>query len=230
MKKTIGIIGGLSPESTSVYYETIIKEYNKLTGGQDYPEILIYSVDFQRYTDFFVAGRWEEIGVEMAGIFEKMRSVGVDFGLISSNTPHRALEYVVSNTKLPIISIVDVTADEVVKSGIKTVGLLGTKFTMKEDFFKDGLKKKGLDAIVPGKEDLVEVDWIIYDELVKGIITDESRKKYIEIIERLKDSGAGGVILGCTEIPLLIGKNDIDIPIFNTTEIHAKAALMRAIG
>ena len=230
MKKTIGIIGGLSPESTVVYYETIIKEYHKMTGLQDYPETLIYSVDFQRYTDFFVAGCWEEIGLEMAGIFERMRSVGVDFGLISSNTPHRAFEYVVSNTKLPLISIVDVTADEVVKSGIGVVGLLGTKFTMKEDFFKDGLKNRGVDAIVPVEADLIEVDRIIYQELVRGVISEKSRRKYVNIIEKLKDSGAGGVILGCTEIPLLIGKNDIDIPIFNTTEIHAKAALMRAMG
>jgi aspartate racemase len=228
-RKRIGILGGLSPESTTVYYDIIIRDYFMRTGDERYPEILIYSVDFDRYTQWFVDGRWEEAGRDMAEIFEKMRSVGVDFGLIAANTPHRSLEYVLRWTELPILSIIDVTADAVLKTGIKTVGLLGTRFTMQEDFYKSGLSARGLGVIIPEEDEMVEVHRVIYEELVKNVVLDESRDRYIQIIENLSHRGAEGIILGCTEIPLLIGEGDVGLPLFNTTEIHANAALMRAV-
>jgi aspartate racemase len=228
-RKKIGILGGLSPESTTVYYDIIIREYYKRAGDERYPEILIYSVDFDRYTQWFVDGRWEEAGRDMAEIFEKMRAVGVDFGLIAANTPHRSLEYVLRGTELPILSIIDVTADAVLETGIKTVGLLGTRFTMQEDFYKSGLSERGLGVIIPEEDEMIEVHRVIYEELVKNVVLDESRDRYIQIIENLSHRGAEGIILGCTEIPLLIREGDVGLPLFNTTEIHARAALMRAV-
>lgn len=228
-KKRIGILGGLSPESTTAYYDIIIREYYQLRGDEHYPEIIIYSVDFARYTQWFIDGKWEDAGKHMAEIFEKMRTAGADFGLIAANTPHRALDFVLRWTSLPILSIIEVTAEAVQKARVQTAGLLGTRFTMQEEFYKEGLAQQGLKVIVPDEDDINEVHRIIYDELVKNTIRDESRERYKEIIERLARKGAEGIILGCTEIPLLIGEGDIDLTLFDTTEIHAKAALMRAL-
>lgn len=229
-KKTIGILGGLSPESTSVYYETITREYLKRRGDEYYPDIVIYSVDFGKYTDWFNDGRWEEAGAEMSLVFEKLESAGADFGLIAANTPHRALEYVVKGTNLPILSIIDVAADAVVSAGLNSVGLLGTKFTMVEEFYIRGLEEKGLTVLVPGDDDIDEVNRIIYEELVKGIVKKESFDSFVKVIERLSGRGAKGVILGCTEIQSLVKDGDAAIPLFDTTEIHAKAALEMAIS
>jgi aspartate racemase len=225
MKKKIGILGGLSPESTAVYYTTITQGYLETAGDENYPEIIIYSVNFQKYSDWFSRGKWEEAGRDMAKIFEKLRSAGADFGLIAANTPHRSLEFITPNTELPILSIIDATAESIIASNIKCVGLLGTRFTMQEDFYKVGLNEKGLDVIVPETDDLIEVNRVIYEELVKGIVTDKSKDRYIEIIEKLSKKGAVGIILGCTEIPLLIAPGDVDVPIFDTTKIHGTAAL-----
>jgi len=229
MHKTIGILGGLSPESTVAYYETIISEYRNRMKDQHYPEIIITSVDFDAYTEWFVAGKWEEAGRDMAVKFEHMRAAGADFGLISANTPHRALDTVTANTKLPVLSIIAVTADAVKRAKVKTVGLLGTRFTMEEEFYRKGLEDEGITALVPEGDDLDRVHDIIYTELVKHIITDESRTEYLRIIDRLIDRGAEGIILGCTEIPLLIKPGDLSIPVFDTTAIHADAALEKAI-
>jgi aspartate racemase len=203
MSKTLGIIGGLSPESTVIYYEHITRECYKRTGH--FPNVVIRSVDLTDYSAWFSAGDWKRAGSEMAAVFEDMRGIGVDFGLISSNTAHRAMPFVLAGTKLPILSIIDVTADRIVSSGIKTVALLGTRFTMKEEFFTRGLSERGITAIVPDETGIEAVNRIIWEELVKGVIKDESRDVYKSIIGRLVAKGAGGVILGCTEIPLLIG-------------------------
>jgi aspartate racemase len=145
MKKKIGILGGLSPESTAVYYTTITQGYLETASDENYPEIIIYSVNFQKYSDWFSRGEWEEAGRDMAKIFEKLRSAGADFGLIAANTPHRSIKFITPNTELPILSIIDATADSILSSGIECVGLLGTRFTMQEDFYKVGLNEKGLD-------------------------------------------------------------------------------------
>ncbi len=142
MSKTLGMIGGLSPESTVTYYEYITREYSKRTGR--YPDIVIRSVDLTQYTEWFSKGQWERAGQEMAARFEEMRSIGVGLGLICANTPHRALPFVLNGTSLPILSIVEATASAVAESGMKTVGLLGTVFTMKEDFYKRGLSDRGI--------------------------------------------------------------------------------------
>jgi len=228
MPKTIGMIGGLSPESTITYYEHVTRGCYERTGH--YPDVVIRSVDLTDYTAWFSAGDWERAGNAMAAIFEGMRSVGVDFGLICANTPHRALPFVKAGTKLPILSIIDATADEIAKARVKTVALLGTKFTMKEDFYRKGLADRGIAALVPDDAGIEAVNRVIYEELVKGVIRDESRGLFKGVIERLVDEGAGGVILGCTEIPLLIGQKDLSVPVFDTTRIHAEAALNKALG
>jgi aspartate racemase len=227
MPKTIGMIGGLSPESTIIYYEHITRGFYKRTGH--YPDIVIRSVDLTDYTAWFSAGDWKRAGGAMAAIFENMRSIGVDFGIICANTPHRALPYVFEGTSLPILSIVDATADSIIYAGIETVGLLGTKFTMKEDFYKRGLADRGISAIVPNDDEIEIINRIIYEELVKGIITDESRELMKEIIGWLVEEGTKGVILGCTELPLLIAQKDSPVPIYDTTRIHAEAALRYAL-
>jgi aspartate racemase len=223
MSKTLGIIGGLSPESTIAYYEYITRAHFERTGR--YPDIVVRSVDLAQYTAWFSAGDWERAGADMARIFEQMRSIGVDLGLISANTPHRAMPYVLSATSLPILSITAVTADSITERGFSTVGLLGTRFTMREEFFKEALGVRGINAIVPDDDDIETVNRVIYEELVRGIVKDESRGLYREIIGRLVAKGAAGVILGCTEIPLLIKAGDVDIPLFDTTQIHAEAAV-----
>jgi aspartate racemase len=227
MPKTIGMIGGLSPESTITYYEHVTRGCYRRTGS--YPDIVIRSVDLTAYTARFSAGEWQKAGNEMAAIFEQMRSIGVDFGLICANTPHRALPHIEAGTSLPILSIIDATADAIVESGMKTIGLLGTVFTMKEDFYKRGLSDRGITAVVPDDGDIAVINRVIYEELVKGIIREESRDLYRGIIARLAARGAQGIALACTETPLLIRPEDVDIPIFDTTRIHAEAALNRAL-
>jgi aspartate racemase len=227
MSKTIGMIGGLSPESTITYYEHITRGFYERTGHC--PDIVIRSVDLTDYTAWFSAGDWERAGAAMAAIFEQMRSVGVDFGLICANTPHRALPYIFSGTSLPILSIIDATADSIIHAGMKTVGLLGTRFTMKEEFYARGLADRGITAIVPDDEEIGMINRIIYEELVKGIINDESRELLKEIIGWLVEEGAKGIVLGCTELPLLIAQKDCSVPVFDTTRIHAEAALGHAL-
>jgi aspartate racemase len=227
MPKTIGMIGGLSPESTITYYEHITRGCFTRTGN--YPDIIIRSVDLTKYTEWFSTGQWERAGNDMAEIFEQMRFIGADFGLICANTPHRALPYIVSGTSLPILSIIEATADSVIHAGMRSVGLLGTRFTMKEDFYKTGLADRGITAIVPDDDEIERINRVIYDELVKGIIKDESRGLMQEIIGWLVEEGAKGIILGCTEIPLLVTQKDSPVPIFDTTRIHAEAALKKAL-
>ncbi len=228
MPKTIGMIGGLSPESTITYYELITRGFYERTEGH-YPDIVIRSVDLTDYTAWFSEGQWQRAGNAMAAIFEEMRSIGVDFGMICANTPHRALPYVSSGTSLPILSIIDATADSVIHSDVKKVGLLGTRFTMKEDFYRRGLADRRISAIVPNDDEIEIINRIIYEELVKGIIADESREVMREIIGWLVEEGAKGIILGCTELPLLVSQKDSPVPIFDTTRIHAEAALRHAL-
>jgi len=228
-RKTIGILGGLSPESTNAYYDIITKEYYREFNDEHYPEIMIFSVDFEEYTQWFASGQWETAGMEMGSVFERMRKAGADFGLIAANTPHRALGHVLETTSLPILSIIEVTADAIRSAGIGTVALLGTRFTMQEDFYREGLRQRGLEVIVPDEKEIHDINEIIYEELVKNIAREESRDRFLGIIDRLTRAGARGVILGCTEIPLLVRQEDTEVPLFDTLSIHAKAALRHAL-
>ncbi len=230
MHKKIGIIGGLSPESTVTYYLHITRKYVELYGDCSYPEILIYSVNLENYHTWREQNRWDLIADDLTSVAEKLREAGADFGLIATNTMHKVFADVQANTTLPLLHILEPTIKSIKAEGVKNIGLLGTRFTMAEAFYKDELIENGIDCIVPNAEHQEIVHQIIQKELVRGIITNESKQQYIAVINDLITKGAEGIILGCTEIPLLINQPDCTIPVFDTTILHADAALALAVS
>jgi aspartate racemase len=229
MHKKIGIIGGLSPESTASYYLHITRTYVERFGDDGYPEIIIYSVNLENYHRWRSAGRWDLIADDLTQAAVSIQKAGADFGLIATNTMHKVFDEVQSATSLPLINLIEVTAAEAKQQQFKTVGLLGTSFTMSESFYKSGLEKHGLSVVVPSADDQAVIHKIIMEELVRGKFLDASKQHYLVIIEKLKALGAEAIILGCTEIPLLVNQTDCDIPLIDTAKIHAEAALSRAI-
>ncbi len=227
--KTIGLIGGMSWESTLEYYriinETIKEKLNKLHSAK----IIMYSVDFEEIELLQHKGKWDELGKIMAEIAKTLERAGADFIVICTNTMHKVAEEVEKSVRIPLLHIVDVTAEKIKAQGLKKVALLGTKFTMEDNFYRDRLKKHGIEAIIPEEEERQIVHDVIFKELCLGEIKESSKEKFKKIIDNLAKKGAEGVILGCTEIPLLIKQEDVGLPIFDTTEIHAKAAVERAI-
>jgi aspartate racemase len=229
MHRKIGILGGLSPESTVVYYEHITRTYTARYGNYGYPEILIYSVDFQRFMDWQHEGQWAEAARAMSSALNRLHRAGADFGLIATNTMHIVFDEVQAAVEMPLISIVDATADAIRAAGAERVGLLGTVFTMREPFFREGLQRRGIEAAVPDPEDQLRVNGIIYEELCRGEIRLDSRRVFLDVMERLREAGAQGIILGCTEIPLLVRPQDCSLPLFNTAVLHAERALDYAV-
>ena len=227
--KKIGILGGMSPESTTLYYEHITRTYTAQHGDYGYPEILIYSVNFQKFVDWQRDGQWHKAAGEMAGALERLRLAGADFGLIATNTMHHVFAEVQQAVHMPLLSIVDATVEAVLGAGHRSVGILGTVFTMRERFFRDGLERSGIAALVPEPGDQLQVNEVIYQELCRGEIRPDSRRRFLEIIERLRDRGAEGIVLGCTEIPLLLQPQHCDLPLFNTALLHAGKALRFAV-
>lgn len=225
LHQKIGILGGLSPESTSIYYDHIIREYAKRYSDYNYPEIIIYSVNFQQFIDWQNQERWDLAANKMIEVFNILEKAGAEFGLIATNTMHIVLDKVQSEISIPILSIIESTAEVINQEKIKTVGLLGTIFTMSKDFYKQGLEKNGIATLVPENNEQELINKIIFQELTKGIITPQSKADYIKIINKLKTRGAEGIILGCTEIPLLVSGEDCTIRLYDTTRIHAEKAL-----
>ncbi len=225
--KTIGLLGGMSWESTLEYYRIINEEVAKRLNGLHSAKIILYSFDFDEIAELQSQNRWNELGEILAEKAEMLERAGADFILICTNTMHKVADYVQSRINVPLLNIIDCVAEEVVKRGIKRVGLLGTKFTMEDGFYEDGLRRHGLDVIVPDDEDRNEIHRIIFEELCRGIFKEHSKRKLIEIIGRLKMKGAEGVILGCTELPLLV--KEAEIPIFDSTKIHAVYAVEFAL-
>jgi aspartate racemase len=230
MPKTIGILGGTSPESTVEYYIYITREYVRRYGTFAYPEILIYSVSFQEIVDWSNNKEYEAIAVKLSEALNTLHNAGADFGLIAAVTLHVVFDKIAANVEMPLLSIIDCTAERIRKDNLKTVGLLGTRTTMTENFFMEGLSRKGINTIVPDNSDQLRINDILYNEAVKGIIKPESRKKFVKVIETLKARNAEGIILGCTEIPLLVSQEDSELPLYNTTEIHANAALEYSVS
>ena len=229
MHRKIGILGGMSPESTTVYYEHITRGYTERFGDYGYPEILIYSVNFQKFVDWQHAGQWSEATDEMAKALEGLRMAGADFGLIATNTMHMVFDDVQRAVGMPLLSIVDATSEAILDAGLRSVGLLGTVFTMRERFFRDRLAQAGVEVLVPEQTDQDLMNKVIYQELCRGQILPNSRRTFLDIIERLHARGAQGIVLGCTEIPLLVRPEDCALPLFNTTLIHAEKALNLAV-
>jgi aspartate racemase len=228
--KTIGILGGMSPESTVEYYQIITRSYLEAYGDHGYPPVVIYSVSFQPYIDWPKAGEWDKVGEGLGSAARRLQDAGADFIVIATNTMHKVIDAIQGAVDVPVLSLLDVVADAVEAAGMTAVGLLGTIFTMEETFYQDALGARGITALTPEKADREIVNRVIYDELTAGIIREESRAEYVRIIQALQSQGAQGVILGCTEIPLLVGPDDVSLPLFDTTRLHAEAALAEALG
>jgi aspartate racemase len=227
--KKIGILGGMSPESTTLYYEHITRTYTARFGDYGYPEILIYSVNFQKFVDWQHSGQWNLAAQAMAEALERLHVAGADFGLIATNTMHIVFDEVQRAVQMPLLSIIQATADSIVSAGIRSVGFLGTKFTMTEPFFREGLGRSGIKALVPEPGDQQRLNDVIYQELCRGDIRPSSRQLFLEVIEGLRGRGAEGIVLGCTEIPLLVEPKDCAFPLFNTALLHAAKALEFAL-
>ena len=229
MHKTIGILGGMSPESTVAYYEYITRTYTQRFGDYGYPEILIYSVSFQSYVDWPEEDRWDRVAEGLSQAARTLEMAGADFLLIATNTMHIVFDEVEANVNVPMLSLLDTLGEAIERRGMKTVGLLGTAFTMEKTFYHDALAERGIEVLVPKAEDRRRVNDVIYDELVAGEIRDDSRETFLTIINELAERGAEGVILGCTEIPLLVDEEAAGMVLFDTTTIHAEAALRYAV-
>ncbi|GIO85624.1 aspartate racemase [Paenibacillus faecis] len=229
--KTIGLIGGMSWESSLLYYQIINQRVNEKLGGLHSAKSLMYSVDFDEIKSLQYQGKWDEATKLMMDAAQKLESGGADFIVICTNTMHKMAKEVEESVTIPLLHIADATAKEMVKDGRKKVALLGTAFTMEQDFYKGRLRDKfGLDVIVPGEADRRVIHDIIYQELCLGIINDESRQSYLSIIQELGRQGAEAIILGCTEITLLISQEHCGIPLYDTTRLHAESAVDFALS
>lgn len=227
--KTIGLIGGMSWESTVTYYEIANRTMKEELGGLHSAKVLLYSVDFQEIEECQANGEWDKSAQILGDAAENLEKAGADFIVICTNTMHKIAPDIQRRITIPILHIAEATADELEKKNIKKVALLGTKYTMEQDFYKNKLVERGIEVIIPNAQERAEVNRVIYEELCLGTILPESKKKYLEIIERLGKEGAQGAILGCTEIGLLVQQQDTEIPLFDTAAIHAKRAAMKAI-
>lgn len=228
--KTIGLIGGMSWESSSEYYRIINETVRERLGGLHSAECIMYSADFEQIENLQHQGKWEELTKLMLNFAQKLEGAGADFIVICTNTMHKMAEEVENNTNIPLLHIADATAGKIIDKGLGKLGLLGTNFTMEEDFFKKRLEEKyNIEVIIPSQNDREIIDSVIYHELCLGIIKQSSKEKYKEVINRLISDGADGVILGCTEIPLLVSQGDVEMPVFDTTTIHAKSAVEFAL-
>ena len=227
--QTIGLIGGMSWESTTTYYEIINETVKEVLGGLHSAKCILYSVDFHEIEVCQSKGDRQRSAEILSDAAKALECAGADFIVICTNTMHKVVPEIQSITQLPILHIAEMTAQALKKRKITKVGLLGTKYTMQQDFYKQVIKEHDIEVVVPDEEDMVEINRIIYEELCKGIIKEVSQKTYLEVMEKLKAQGAEGIILGCTEIGLLVKQVDTSIPLFDTTIIHAKSAAMRAI-
>lgn len=230
-QKVIGLIGGLSWESSAQYYRIINEQIRDRLGGLRSARCLMWSFDFAEIEALQHAGRWPDTAALMIDAAQRLERGGADFILICSNTMHRVADDVHAAINLPLLHIADPTAERIQSAGFTRVGLLGTAFTMEQDFYKGRLTDRhGLDVLVPDEEDRHTAHRIIYDELVQGRTTSDSRQAYQEIMARLVERGAQAIILGCTEIMLLVRPEDSSVPLFDTTAIHAEAAVDRALS
>ncbi|MHA2363971.1 MAG: aspartate/glutamate racemase family protein [Candidatus Hodarchaeales archaeon] len=227
--KTIGLIGGMSWESSLLYYQIINEEVKKRLGGLHSAPIILYSFDFNKIEKLQHQNRWNEIFELIVDAAKRLETAGADFIVICTNTIHKLADQIQKEISIPIINIIDETAQKIKEKGFKKVGLLGTRFTMEGEFYKDRIIEYGIDVIIPGQEDRQSTHEIIYSELCLGLIKESSKIKFQSVIQQMIRDGAEGIILGCTEIPLLIKQEDIDIPLLDTTIIHALSAVDNAI-
>ena len=228
--KTIGLIGGMSWQSTVPYYRLINEAVGDRLGGLHSAKAILFSVDFYEVEQLQRAGDWEESGRLLAQAAHSLELAGADFLVLCTNTMHKVASAIEGAVTIPLLHIADSTANEIKRSGLTAVGLLGTRFTMEQEFYKDRLQARhGINVVVPEEQDREIVHRVIYEELCLGKVIDASRVQYRRIIKQLVESGAEAIILGCTEISMLVQSNDSPVPLFDTTTIHARAAADWAI-
>ena len=227
--KIIGLIGGMSWESTVTYYKIINETVKEKLGGLHSAKCILYSVDFQEIEECQANGNWEKSGEILGEAAYNLEKAGTDFIVICTNTMHKVVNQIKEKISIPILHIAEMTAEKILEKGLKNIALLGTKYTMEQDFYKSKLIEKGINVIIPDKNDIETINEVIYDELCLGTINFNSKKKFLEIVDKLRSKGAEGIILGCTEIGLLIKNEDTDVPLFDTAIIHAEQAAMYSI-
>ena len=227
--KTIGLIGGMSWESTVTYYQVVNETVKERLGGLHSAKVLLYSVDFAEIEECQASGDWDRSAALLTEAAKNLEKAGADFIVICTNTMHKIVPQMAAGIRIPILHIAEATAAELKKAGISKVALLGTKYTMCQDFYKAKLVEAGIEVLIPEGEDVELVNRVIYEELCLGQIREESRREYVRVIEGLAAQGAQGVILGCTEIGLLISQKDVSLPVFDTTLIHAARAAELAL-
>lgn len=228
--KTIGLLGGMSWESSAVYYRIVNREVARRLGGLHSARCVLLSVDFAPIEELQRAGDWEEAGRRLGKEARRVQAAGAELLLLCTNTMHRVAEAVQAAVDVPLLHLADATGERVGAAGVGTVGLLGTRFTMEEEFYRGRLEERfGLRVLVPEEDDRELVHRVIYEELVQGRVLEGSRREYRRIVEELAGRGADGVILGCTEIPLLLAEGDGPVPLFDTTRIHAEEAVRVAL-
>lgn len=226
----IGLLGGMSWESSAEYYRLINEAVKERLGGLHSADCLLRSVDFAVIESLQADGRWDEAGELLAAAARDLERAGAELLVLCTNTMHKVAPVIEAAATIPFINLIDVTARAVKTAGTTTVGLLGTAFTMEQDFYREGLSAHGLHVLVPGDDDRAVVHRVIYEELCRGIVSDASRREYQRIIDDLAVQGAEGVILGCTEIELLISADNTDVPLYPTTALHARAAVDAALA
>lgn len=228
--KTIGLIGGLTWLSTLDYYRLLNEMVNQRLGGVEAGQIIVYSVNFGEIKVLTEAGQWDEIARRISGVAMKLEQAGADCILIGANTMHKVADEVQAAVTIPVIHIAEEVANSIKEKGLSSVALLGTKYTMQLDFYKNKLAANGISTIIPNEAEIEVINTAIYTEMGKGIFTSATKAKFLEIIQRLITEGAEGIILGCTEIPILIKQEDCTVPVFDTTRIHSQAAVRFALS
>ncbi|WP_335671920.1 aspartate/glutamate racemase family protein [Pantoea alhagi] len=229
MMQTIGILGGMSAASTQIYYRKMCELVRQRLGGLHSPELLIRSLNFANIENLQVSGKWDEAGLLLNAEVKALERGGADFIVLATNTMHRLAEQMMDGVRIPLLHIADATASRVVKEGLKAPGLMATAFTMEQPFYLDRLRTALLQPVVPDATDRAEVHRIIYEELCKDIVTPASRSVYEDIAQRLAEKGADCLILGCTEVGMLLNQDNVSVPVFDTTLIHCEAAVEMAL-
>ena len=223
--KTVGLIGGMSWESTITYYQLLNEGVKDTLGGLHSAKILLYSVDFYEIEALMSRGEWEKAADLLGSVAQRLETAGADMILICTNTLHKVAPQVQSRIHVPLVHIAEAAADELRANDITRVGLLGTKYTMTQEFYRDKLTARGIDVLIPEGEDIDLVNRVIFDELCLGVVKEDSKAAYLRVITELSARGAQGILLGCTELGLIVSPADVSLPLFDTTVIHAKKAL-----
>ncbi len=228
--KTIGLIGGMSWESTQTYYRLINQRVRDELGGLHSPKLVLYSVDFAEIEALQRQGNWDAAGEILGAAGQSVESAGAEFLVLCTNTMHKVASQIERAVSIPLLHIADATANVLKKDGVTCVGLLGTRFTMEQEFYLGRLRDHGIQVIVPDEPQRESIHSVIYNELCQGVIKSNSKAEYLGVVASLAERGAQGIILGCTEIGLLIEDSDTDTKLYDTTEIHAEQAVQHALG